>query len=225
MCSHSAIGQDYKDDMQKIREAYKSRYHSFSIRYLYYPFDSIMKVTDSIKGKCMVDNEYWYYIMKSSAGEVEFLKNAKYFIEVNHSNKVILIAKSTIAKNDLWNINKVDSLLRLPTLSVNYKEKGGEGEYTVTLAEEGWNKMKLVFNRKNYTMEEIWLYSTAKGKIFGQAYKKPVIGIFYTSYSEATPSKSNFDEGKYIQEKSDGDFEPVGVFKGFKLLDYINKRT
>jgi hypothetical protein len=226
MLSCSAFAQDYKDDMQKIRTAYKSQYHSFSIKYLYYPFDSVKRITDSVKGTCVMDGEDWYYKTKSNTGETEYLKNEKYFIEVNHSNKVIAVADYTLARSDLWNINKVDSLLKIPTLNMNYKEKGGgEGEYTVTLDQRGWTKMKLVFNRKRYTLDEIWLYSSAEGKIFGEPYKKPVIAIFYSSYSEAVPSKNDFNEGKYIQETKGGKFEAVGIFRGFKLLDYVHKRT
>ena len=225
LVSYSATAQNYKDDMEKIRVAYKSQYHSFSIKYLYYPYDSIKRATDSIKGTCIVDSEYWYYKIRSSAGEVEYLKNGKYFIDVNHANKVIMITKSSVAKSDFWDINKVDSLLRLPTISISYKERGIEGEYTVSLDQGSWNKIKLVFNRKRNTMDEIWLYSTAQGKILGEPYKKPVIGIFYTSYSEAKPAKNNFNEGKYVQENKEGDFEGIGVFKGFKMLDYIHNRT
>jgi len=224
--SYPLMAQNYKEDMQKIRTVYKSQYHSFSIKYLYYPYDSVRKVTDSIKGICVVDSEFWYYKIKSSEGEVEYLKNGKYFVEVNHANKVVMVANNSVAqKRDLWNISKVDSLLRLPTLKIIYAEKGKEGEYTVTLSDGNWNKMKLVFNKERYTLDEIWLYSSAQGKILGEPYKRPVIGILYGSYSKTVPSKNDFDEKKYVQKTNDGHFQTVGTFKTYKLLDYVNKRT
>jgi hypothetical protein len=224
--ANTLTAQDYKEDMLKIQSAYKAKCHSFSIKYLYYPYDSVKKATDSINGTCIVDSEYWYYKIKSHAGVVEYLKNEKYFIEVNHPNKVIMIGRSSLAKTGLWNINKVDSLLRLPTMKISYKEKNGNGEYEIRLDSSGsWSRMKLVFNKENYTLEEIWLYSIAKGKIFGEPYNKPVIGIFYTAYRVTVPGKSDFSEEKFVQKTKDGKFEGVGNFKEFQLLDYVNKKT
>lgn len=220
-----STAQNYKDDMLKIRSTFKTKCHSYSIKYLYYPFDSIKKATDSIKGTCVVDSEYWYYKIKSSAGLVEYLKNEKYFLEVNHPNKVIILGKKSDAKRDLWDINKIDSLLQTPALKISYTDKKEEGEYDLIFDKGSWTKMKLVFNKDHYTLDEIWLYSEAKGKIFGEPYNKPVISIFYTSYNTIASTKSDFNEGKFIQKTKDGSFEGVGNCKGFKLLDYLTKKT
>src|SRR6185312_4115582 len=224
MASSLCMAQNYKDDMMQIRSAFKNKYHSFSIKYIYYPNDSIKKATDSILGTCIMDSTSWYYKIRNNTGVVEYLKNGKYFIVVNHSNKVILINKSSAAKSDLWDIRKVDSMLNISTVQNSYKEKNGEGEYMVTLDEGTWNKMKLIFNKERHTLDEIWLYSFAKGKIMGEPYDKPAVAILYTAYKESLPARNEFDEKKYIQEAPDGNYEAAGVYKGFKLIDYVHKK-
>jgi hypothetical protein len=222
--NHSAA-QNYKEDMLKIRTAFKSNCHSFSIKYLYFPYDSVKKATDSINGTCIVDSNNWYYKISTTAGLIEYLKNDKYYLAVNHANKAILLNRSSSAKRDLWDIKKVDSLLSIPTVKISYSDKGSMGEYNVSFEGGSWNKMKLVFSKTQHTLNEIWLYSIAKGKIFGEPYNKPVIEILYNSYNEISKSKDDFNEGKYVQKNKNGIFEGVGAFKEFKLLDYINKRT
>jgi len=222
--SSSLPAQYYKEDMEKIRAGFKSKCHSFSIKYLYYPYDSIKKATDSINGSCIVDSENWYYKIRSSSGLVEYMNNGKYFVEVNHANKVILVSKGNAVKRDLWDIKKVDSLLKTPTLKISYSEKDGKGEYNMIFDNGSWNKMKLIFNKENFTLDEIWLYSSAKGKIFDEPYNKPAIGILFTSYTETVPSENDFSEEKYVHVTKEGNFEPVGSLKGFKLLNYVNKK-
>lgn len=223
--SNAVSAQNYQEDMEKIRTAYTNKYHSYSIKYLYYPFDTVKRVTDSILGTCVADKGLWHYKIRGSAGLVEYLKNEKYFVEVNHSDKVIIIGNSSVAKGDLWNINKVDSMLRLPSSKIIYHDKGNEGEYTLTFNNGSWSKLKIVFNKERLTLDEIWLYSAAKGKIYGEPYNKPAIGIFFDSYATSVPSKDDFTEKKYVQETAHGNFESVGNFKGYKVLDYVNKRT
>ncbi len=225
MLSSLCIAQDYKNDMMQIRSAFKNKYHSFAIKYIYYPYDSIKKATDSILGTCIMDSTSWYYKIRNNTGVVEYLKNGKYFLEVNHSNKVILLSKNSAAKSDLWDISRVDSMLRTSTVQNSYKEKNGEGEYMVTFEEGTWNKMRLVFNKERHTLDAIWLYSFAKGKIMGEPYNKPAIAILYTGYKETLPARAEFDEKKYVQETPNGNFEVAGAFKGFKLIDYVHKKT
>ncbi|HTA26699.1 MAG TPA: hypothetical protein VK809_02845 [Bacteroidia bacterium] len=222
--NHSAA-QNYKEDMLKIRTSFKSNCHSFSIKYLYFPYDSVKKATDSITGTCIVDSNNWYYKISTTAGLIEYLKNDRYYLSVNHANKTILINKSSLAKRDLWDIKKVDSLLSIPTVKISYADKGSKGEYDVSFEGGSWNRMILVFSKTQYTLNEIWLYSIAKGKIYGESYNKPVIGIIYNSYNTVPKSKDDFNEGKYVQRNKNGNFEGVGAFREFKLVDYLNKRT
>jgi hypothetical protein len=225
--ANTLTAQNYKEDMLKIRTTFRTKCHSFSIKYLYFPSDSIKKATDSIKGTCLVDSEYWYYKIRSNSGLVEYLRNEKYYVVVNHGSKVIMIDRNSIAKRDIWSIGKVDSLLQLATVKIRYKDINGKGEYDIKFdsGQSSWNRMKLVFNKEHYTLDEIWLYSTAKGKIYGENYNKPAIGIFYTSYNNIPLTKGSFSEEKFLQKNQAGKFEGVGDLKEFKLLDYVNKKT
>jgi hypothetical protein len=223
--SNIVSAQNYKEDMEKIRKEYKSKCHSFSMKYLYYPYDSIKKATDSIKATCVVDSEYWYYKIKSNSGQIELLRNGKYYVEVNYSDKIIIIRKNSSAKTDLWSPNKIDSLLQNPALKISYNEKVGKGEYDITFDKGSWNRMKIVFNKQSYNIDEIWLYSPAKGKILGEPYNKPSIGIFYYAYSISEPAKDEFNEGKYLQRTNDGNFKVTDSFKEYKLLDYVHKKA
>jgi hypothetical protein len=222
--SFSAIAQNYKDDMQKIRTEYKDKYHSFAIQYRYYPYDTVKRVTDSVWGQCFRNGGSFYYKIHSVSGLIEYIRNEKYYVEVTHSGKAIFIYKNSLVEQELWNMNKMDSLLMLPSVKVSYKNiVNGKGEYDIIYGNGIWNRVRLVFDKEKYTLDEVWLYSPAKGKIYGQAYDKPKIGVFYKDFNQDIPSNNLFDNTRYFHETGVG-FAVTNAFKGYRVLDYFHNK-
>jgi hypothetical protein len=216
--------QDYTQDMQKIRESYKNSSGSFNMKYSYYPYDSINKATDSMHGTCTISGNLYYYNVSSGENSFEYIKNEKYYLVIDHPNKAIAIKYSSNKGENLWSIDKVDSLLNKPGIKVTYKSLGKEkGQYEVSCTKEStWNKLRIVFNKTNYTLREVWLYSDGKGKIQGEPYNKPRIGIFYSVFKGNIPDKNIFSEKRFVEDNGKG-IVLTGEYKKYRLLNYLSQ--
>jgi hypothetical protein len=217
------VAQNYEQDMLKVMENSKDKFHSFKMKFVFYPYDSLAIASDSMKGYCRMDGASYYYNVSDGKNEYEYLKNNKYYLVIDHPSKVIALNTSSKSRPELWNLSKVDSLLNTKAMKVSYKELSkSEGQYDLTYSGRvSWNRLRLKFNKVNYTLEAIYMYSDAKGKMFGQKFAKPRVGIYYFDYSEKIPDNSVFSEGKYFHSEGE---KPVLVetYKGYKLLDYIH---
>jgi hypothetical protein len=215
----SLMAQNYKEDMEKIHEGYTSKYHSFKMTWMYFP-DSLSYPTDSMTGNCFVNGASYYYNIKNGSSHYEYLKNEKYYLVIDHSNKVVAVSKSANVKMQSWSLDKVDSLLNNPSVKVSYKLiANGKGEYNVALQGEAWSRVKIIFNKTNFTIEEITMFSSAAGKIYGEKYNKPRVKISYSDYNEKLPDEKIFSETNYLNESSGKTLLAAG-YKNYKLLDY-----
>jgi hypothetical protein len=213
--------QNYKEDMLKIRDCSKTKYHSFKMKFEFYPYDSLSLVTDSMSGKCFIEGNSYYYKFKAVGNEYEYVKNTEHYMVIDHANKVMAIKESFKARAELWDIKKIDSLLGISAMKVSYKNIGhNEGEYTVSFAKGTWSRLKLVFNKDKYTLDKIVLYSSEKGTMSGVKFNKPRVNISYTDYSEAQPDNNLFSDARYVANAGDK-VMAVETYKGYKVLDYL----
>ncbi len=197
--------QNFTEDMKRMHENRRNQPISFTIKYLYFPYDSIYKVADSIKGNCFLNGTSYYYKINTKGRILEYLKNQKYYIVIDNKQKIIAINKSSAARQELWEPGKIDSLIKTKTAKISYKNKSSdEGEYDISLTKGTWNKIKIQFNKNTYVLEALWLSSSSKGTISGQPYKKPRIGILYTNYEAAKSTMNLFNEEKYVVETKNG---------------------
>jgi hypothetical protein len=216
--------QNYMEDMQKVRASYVNSPRSFNMKYAYYPYDSVNKAIDSMHGSCTVSGSSYYYKVSSGTGIYEYIKNEKYYLVIDHPNKAVAVNSSAKARQDLWNINRVDSLLKTPAVKVEYKSLGkGKGQYDVNYTEASvWKRTRIVFDKTNYSLCEVWLYSDAKGKIQGEPYSKPKIGIIYSEPKGNIPDKNIFSEKRFIEDKGNA-IVLTEEYKKYRLLNYINQ--
>jgi len=171
---------------------------------------------------CMSGQDYYCKI--TAGGRVfEHCRNDKYYFVVDHLESAIAVKKSTDAQKQVWDISKIDSLIHLPGVKIAFKDIGnGEGEYEITMKDIQWNRLKLVFHKSDFTLEKVNMYSSAKGKMYGASYSKPMIAMYYSGYSEKQVDKSFFDESKFFYEGKEG-LVLSDAYKKYKLLDYIYK--
>jgi len=217
------FGQNYTEDMRKIVDAFKSKDISFHMKYRFYPYDSLNIVSDSISAYCCLSGQNYYCKITAGGALYEYIKNTTYFFIVDHSLSAIAVNKSSASPHELWDINKVDSMVHSPGVKVSYKNIGkNEGEYTITMSGTMWNKLKLTFNKSNYALESMFMYSSARGKLVGTDYSKPRIGILYSSYSNNLIDKNIFSEDKFFHY-TPGVIVLTDTYKKYKLLDYIHK--
>jgi len=218
------IAQNYTQDMLKIKEGYKNKYHSYRMKFVFYPYDSLGTATDSMKGYCKMDGASYYYDITDGISEYEYMRNGKYYLVVDHPGKVVALNASSKSRPEMWSLSKLDSLLNIKAVRIGYKELNkNEGQYDLTFSgQTAWNRLRLKFNKVSYTLESIYMYSDARGKISKQKFAKPRVGIYYSDYSEKMPDNSFFSETKYFQSEGE---KPVlaNAYKGYKLLDYIHK--
>ncbi len=226
MVPFSLVAQNYKEDMGKIHEGYTTKYHSYKMKYLYFP-DSLSRSTDSMTGNCYVNGSSFYCNLINGNDRYEYLKNEKYYVVVDHSSKVIAVSKSTHVRMQSWSLDKLDSLLNNPNVKVSYKlTVSGKGEYDISMPLGSWNRIKLIFDKTSFTVEEITMFSSAAGKIYGENYNKPRIKICYSAYNEKLPDEKIFNETSYLNESS-GKTALAVSYKSYKLLDYTssNKKS
>src|SRR4029077_18027419 len=75
----SGHSQDYVQDMKKICVAFKSEELSYHVKYLFYPYDSVKKATDSMNISCNMSGQEYYYKVISGGNSYEYYRNNKYF--------------------------------------------------------------------------------------------------------------------------------------------------
>jgi hypothetical protein len=213
--------QDYKQDMLKIREYYKTQYHSFRMKFAFCPFDSLSMVADSMNGKCSVTGSSYYYKFSGGGNEYEYVKNSNHYLVIDHGNKVLALQESSKARIELWDMRKIDSLMSSSYMKVSYKDIGkDEGEYTLSFLKGTWNRLSILFNKTNYTLNKITLCSAEKGIMSGVKFNKPRISISYSDYSTAEPDNTVFSDARYITTAG-SKVMPTESYKGYKVLDYI----
>ncbi len=217
------MAQNYTEDMLKIKDGYKNKYHSYKMKFVYYPYDSLGTATDSMKGICKMEGNSYYYGISAGSSEYEYMKNGKYYLIVDHPGKVVALNSSSKSRPEMWNLSKIDSLLNIKAIKISYKELNrNEGQYDLKYSgQASWNRLRLKFNKLNYTLESMYMYSDDRGKISGQKFAKPRVSIYYSDYSEKMPDNSFFSELKYFHSEGN---KPVlaETYKGYKLLDYIH---
>ena len=217
--------QNYSQDMEKIMNAYKHGSVSFHMKYRFYPYDSIRKVTDSMNAFCSMSGVAYYYKIESGKKEYEYVRNSDYYFVVDHSLHAIAVKKGTDAKGQAWDISKIDSLMHSRFSKVTYKDAGkNEGEYEVNLIEGTWNRFKIVFDKSSSRIVRIYMYSSMKGKMFGQSYSNPMISIYYSEYSGKALDKSIFSESKFFTVASNT-ITPAEDYKKYKVLNYLKKQS
>jgi hypothetical protein len=214
--------QDYAQDMKRICDTFKSESLSYHVKYFFYPYDSVKKATDSMNINCNMSGQEYYYKVMSGGNSYEYYRNNKYFFVVDHTELAIAVRKNTQAQQQLWDMDKLDSLIHLPTVKITYKDAGSsEGMYVIKLSEGSWNKISIVFNKTTFRVSSIHLYSKNKGKMYGDEYKRPVIAIFYSDYTKTTLGKDFFSESRYFHDDNNG-IVLADSYKKYKLLDYVH---
>ncbi|HTA81452.1 MAG TPA: hypothetical protein VK783_00830 [Bacteroidia bacterium] len=212
--------------MEKVEKKYKQEEISFHVKYLFYPYDSLKKVTDSMQAACSLSHGQYYYKVINGGKEYEYVRNTKYFCIVDHVEKVIAVKKSSESGSQLWDINKMDSIIHSPFMKISYKEIGNnEGEYDMKLTEGVWTNISLVFNKTNYTIISMSMSSTRKGNMYGQNFNHPKISMVYTKYNTATIDESLFNDAKFFSESTAGVTTLTEMYKKYKLLNYLQKRS
>ena len=217
--------QNYSQDMEKIMNTYKRGNISFHVKYRFYPYDSIHRATDSMNASCSMSGQASYYKIVSGGKVFEYVRNSYYYFVIDYTQQAIAVKKNSAAIGQAWDISKIDSLMHSRFSHVTYKNAGkNEGEYDVDVTNGPWNKFKIVFNKSNFSIVKISMYSSSKGKMAGQSYSKPMISISYTDYTESLTDKDIFSESKFFTVAGDNITLMEG-YKKFKVLNYLKKQS
>ncbi len=212
-------GQNYVEDFKKIKQSFSNM--SFNMKYRFYPYDSANVIADSMVGYCSVEGKYFYYRIKTTSGECEYVRNDKYYFIVDHSEKAIALKRSTSTIKQMWNVSQIDSVLNTQSANVVYKDRGEKGQYNIAYAHSSWNRVKIIFDKRNYRLDEICMYSTSKGKMFGQEFNKPIVRIYYSDYKQSASGKDLFAETKYFHSDKNGAIVLSDEYRQYKLLNHL----
>ena len=215
--------QNYAQDMEKILNKYNHGDISFQMKYRFYPYDSISKASDSMNASCTLTKGGYYYKVVSGTKTYEYVRNSSYYFVIDHVQKVIAIKKATEAKGQLWDMSKIDSMMHSNYAKVVYKEAGkDEGEYDVKLTEGTWDRFQVVFNKSTYAIVKVNMHATSRGKMVGQSYRNPMIGISYSSYMDKVADKSIFSESRFFTVNGDN-VVPTQEYNKYKVLNNLKK--
>jgi hypothetical protein len=216
------FGQNYGEDMKKVMGKFSTGDISYHMKYCFYPYDSVKRITDSMSTDCYQSGQNYYYKIHSGKKEFEYYRNDRYFFVVDHSESAIAVKKNTEAQQQMWDMKRIDSLMHAPGVKVTYKTSGNDGEYDIAIKGGTWNKYRIIFNKSDYTLEKIYMNSSSSGKLSGTNYKKPMIVMYFSGYSEKQIDKSVFSESKVFSDTNDA-IVLNDNYKKYKLLDYIYK--
>jgi hypothetical protein len=216
------FSQNYAEDMGKITEKFKAGDLNFHVNYLFYPYDSSRKAIDTMKVNCFVSGGEYYYKINSGVNQYEYYCNNKYFYIIDHSQMAIAVKKNTAAGQQVWDMSRIDSLIHQPDIKISYKDAGNnEGEYDIKVANASWNSISIIFNKSTYRVSMMRISSDSKGKMYGEAYNKPVIKVYYTDYSGKPFDKSIFNESRYFNDSGKA-MVLNDTYKKYKVLDYVH---
>lgn len=216
------IGQDYIKDIEKITGTFKKGDISYRMKYCFYPADSIKKVSDSMDIYCCRSGQDYYCRVTSGKKSYEYCKNSKYFFVVDNPESAIVVKKSPDAGQQAWDISKVDSLIHTPGVKVLYKGLDNSfGEYDITISGGTWDRLRIVFNKTDYTLEKMYMLSSFRGKMYGAEINKPMVVIYFSGYNHTKLDKNIFSEGTYFSNTPSG-LVLSNSYRKYKLLDYTH---
>lgn len=217
----NALGQSYESEFTKIFRTYSEpgQILSWDVAYKYFPDPKTTRAIDSMKSDFkLYGTKYYYY----SFGEQEFLKNEKYCIVVNHATQVIMIDKSSRSNPPVFDLQRLDSLVRLSKVNVTSlpNKKMNHGYRIATSEKSEIHQIDLWYDPTTFLIAKILLYYNDFR--YGEEIHQPIVEITYSNYSKQTADRKDhiFSENQFVKVSGDK-FLPASTLSTYQVFNNI----
>ena len=217
---------DYLADYAKIVEAYTCK-QNLTYTVSYKSFDTNRSKPDTVlngkfefKGKCF----------RSSLAGTESIKNEKYYLSVDHSNKIMYLTYSkNIAQNFLPTAN-IDTVLRKMKLNVTVGDLSATGgkRYTIVYPPNSsqYKSISMEFDVKSYLIKKVTMKLYPRENEYDDKnwnyLDDPFIEMVYSQYNTSTIEDGRFSLDKFLVIGKGDDAVLTPAFKGYELVNSIS---
>lgn len=221
----ASSSETYREDFVKITASYKNK-KSLSFSVLYKSFDTSLTIPDTT-----LIGKYW---MKGSKfcvqiANTESIRNDKYYLSVDHFNKVMFLSYAKSASADFIPVKSIDSLLNKRLIDVRLEDlrEGRERRYTVnyTRPVADYKSMMMEFDLKTYLVKRIILKLEAPDNEYDQKdwnyIDEPYVEFDYINYNFSELSDQIFSIDKFITVNNETDAVAKAKYKDYTFINSI----
>lgn len=220
------VTSDYLADYNKILAAYTSKQNlSYTVSYKSFDTNSVKPDTVLLgkfqfKGKCF----------RSSLAGTESIKNEKYYLSVDHGNKIMYL---TYAKNITQNFlptGKIDTILQKMKLNVMAEKAStaGDKKYKIIYPpnSDQYKSITLEFDTQSYFIKKVTMNLYARDNDYDEPNWKylddPFIEMVYSNYNHSVIDDRTFSMEKFLIINNGDDAVLTPAFKGYELVNSIS---
>lgn len=212
---HTAKGQDYALDFEKIRQGFyqKDRMVSFDISYRYFDGPASKLCTDSLKGNYVMYKDWYRYELSG----IKMVRGEKYYVVVNDHLKTVTIEKTSAAPIQ-YSFAFVDSLAKQKGIIVKYlssAHKSTKG-YSLSGFKGDVTELEIWFDPVSYRVQKMVLQY--QRQYIDTEIKEPRVIVDYKNYRTG-PVSDVFTE-KEILYRAGIEWKAVDKYKNYRLIDH-----
>jgi len=187
------------------------------VNYFYYDNNDLRKPKDTLSGRISMINSDYHILL----GKTEFLKNSKYALRIDHSQKTIEVVNSLAVATATNPLSMLDSLSKVVDLKAKMiSETRKDRSYRVNYLNSSINSCEFTISKQTYLIEELKLIFKKANKLRDDLHNSPVLKIRFTNYSYKI-ANDYLSEDKYITVK-DSKVSLSPGYKNYKLINALN---
>lgn len=227
LCSFLPYGTSYTDDYAKIVSAYKAKKAlSFSVHYK--SFDKSTTTPDTvITGKYQIEGSK--YCVRIAGTEA--IRNDKYYLAVDHNNKIIFLNKASAVPGDFYPMSTIDTLMKKKLIDISGEDinEGKSRRYTITNKSKtdlAYKKAIWEFDVNSYLIKKVTITLPARENLYKepnwQYIDEPFVEFNYTTYSFVDIDDNVFSIDKYVSIHDNGlKVEVKEAYKKYRMVNSI----
>ena len=205
-------GPDYRAELLKILSKYNDPHYLIrSHLYLqFYDHYNSNKVIDTLKSNIQLQGSNFHYTLRDH----EYLKNDKFFITVNHTERLIFINAVAIP----FPVFRFDSLLSSDEITVtSLGIRSGVIGYKINVEKGPVVSAELWFNQSSTVLTNVVLFYNQTN--FSDEFQAPRIEVEYKNTTlQSRNSISNIFSEKKFFTSTGNTYKMTDAFKNYKLV-------
>lgn len=220
----SSDKQSYLSDFKKIKAAYdSSKCLSFSV--VYKSFDtSVSKPDTTFVGQFKVKGDKFY----SKVANNETCQNGKYYLAIDHVNKVLVINKAIAISDALLKGKTIDSVLTNVAVKKAELNGGKSRLYTISYpgsAETPYKSFAIEIDTNTFFIRKIVIRLNSIDDVYEDEQIKylpePFVEMIYTNYNDAALADEVFDLDRYVTINGNEDVICKPKYKSYRVVNSL----
>lgn len=220
------VDTDYLIDYAKVVEAYKkSECISYQIQYKSYD-SSPAKPDTTLLGYF----EFKANSFRSRLAGTESIRNEKYYLSVDHNNKVIFLTKSESVRANFLPTSAIDTIISKSRLIAKKEEEKDDNirRYNISYPKENSSVTRIAIDidLASYYLKKVTFYLPPRENIYDEKdwkyLNEPFIEMIYSKYSTTTISSERFALSEFINIKNGTDATLTDRYKNYTFINSIS---